>query len=84
MATSNRDRVERALTLLSTDPFIENALSERVPAGKVWTLVLAAKDAGNGTTRTYERTDVQDQLRALTENLAPGWFPFDDHLSLTE
>lgn len=87
MATSNRDRIERALTLLSTglDPFIENALSHRVPAGKDWTLILAAKDAGNGAAlRAYERTDVQNQLRVLTESLAPGWFPFDDRLSRAE
>ena len=86
MATSNRDRIERALTLLSAglDPFIENALSDRVPAGKDWTLVLAAKDSTNGMTRSYDRADVQNQLRALTESLAPGWFPFDNHLSRAE
>ncbi|MEQ4209650.1 Swt1 family HEPN domain-containing protein [Actinopolymorpha sp. B9G3] len=86
MATSNRDRIERGLTLLSAglDPFIENALSDRVPTGKDWTLVLATKDAGNGTSRSYDRTDVQNQLRVLTENLAPGWFPFDNHLSRAE
>ena len=86
MAVSNRDRIERALTLLSTglDPFIENALSDRVPAGKDWALVLAAKDAGNGTSRAYDRTDVQNQLRVLTESLAPGWLPFDNHLSRAE
>jgi len=86
MATSNRDRIERALTLLSTglDPFIENALSDRVPAGKDWTLVLAAKDGVNGAARNYERTDVQNQLRVLTESLAQGWFPFDNHLSRAE
>lgn len=86
MATSNRDRVGRALELTSAalDPFIERALADKVPDGKDWTLVLAAKDAVKGISKVYDRRDVQNQLRVLTENLSHGWFPFDTYLSRAE
>lgn len=87
MATSNRDRVERGLSLLSDglDPFIVDALADRTPDGADWTVILATKDADKaGPGRTYDPADVQVQLRALTESLAPGWYPFDEHLSRAE
>lgn len=86
MAFSNRDRIGRALELVSAvlDPFIEHAVADKVPPGKDWTLVLAAKDATKGISKIYDRRDAQNQFRMLTENLAPGWFPFDKRLSRAE
>ena len=50
MATSNRERIRRALELLgqSLDTFITGATRDKVPADKNWTLLLAAKDVGKG------------------------------------
>jgi hypothetical protein len=87
MATSNRDRVGHVLELLSAglDAFIARAVTERVPPDEDWTALLAAKDAGKGIGgKTYERSDVQNQLRMLTETVVPGWFPFDAYLSRAE
>jgi hypothetical protein len=87
MATSNRDRIGRALELLSTglNPFIARAVADRVPEARDWTALLAAKDAGKGiASKTYDRGDVQNQLRILTETVVPGWFPFDSYLSRAE
>lgn len=87
MSTSNRERVGAALDQLAEalDPFIANAVSEKIPAGKDWTLLLAAKDSGNGIAKSgYSRRDLQCQLRAMTERLLPKWFPFDAHLSKAE
>lgn len=87
---SNRDRIGKAFELLATglDEFITRALSVDVPAGKDWTLLLAAKDARGGAQRTYDRRDPQCSLRMLTENItgsAPqGWYPFDALLSRSE
>jgi predicted AAA+ superfamily ATPase len=84
MATSNRDRVGRMFETLSPalDSFIGGALAAKVPAGKDWTMLVAAKDARNGIAgKEYHHGDPQVQLRMLTENiphqLQPGWFPFD-------
>lgn len=86
MAVSNRDRIGKALEILSTglDPFVERVVANAVPAGKDWTAVLAVKDTERGIARSYDRRDVQNQLRMLTEKLADGWFPFDEHLSRAE
>lgn len=86
MATSNRDRVEHGLALLSEglEPFIRNVLADRTPAEADWTALLAAKDTGRGGKRDYEPKDAQNQLRVITESLGPGWFPFSDHLSPAE
>ncbi|NKZ77519.1 DUF499 domain-containing protein [Rhodococcus hoagii] len=89
---SNRDRVRRALELLgeSLDPFITAATSDKLPADKHWTMLLAAKDAGNGAaaTKKYNPVDPQNGLRMLTENITgkaiPGWFPFNEKLSRAE
>ncbi|MFF0239109.1 Swt1 family HEPN domain-containing protein [Rhodococcus pyridinivorans] len=89
---SNRDRVRRALELLgeSLDPFIAAATSDKVPADKHWTMLLAAKDVGKGAaaTKKYNPVDPQNGLRMLTENITgkaiPGWFPFNEKLSRAE
>ncbi|MDP9888288.1 DUF499 domain-containing protein [Pseudarthrobacter enclensis] len=86
MAESNLDRIGKALDILATslEPFVAEALAPKVPAGKDWTIILAAKDSKNGAVKTYNRMDSSDQLRALTEILVPGWFPFEGKLSPAE
>ena len=56
MATSNRERIRRALELLgeSLDTFITGATRDKIPAGQSWTMLLAAKDAGKGCRRRQE------------------------------
>jgi predicted AAA+ superfamily ATPase len=86
MALSNLDRIGKALDILAQglEPFVAAALASKVPPGKDWTIILAAKDAQNGAAKQYNRLDPNDQLRALTEKLIPGWFPFDGKLSRAE
>ena len=50
MATSNRERIRRALELIgqSLDTFITGATRDKIPDGQSWTMLLAAKDAGKG------------------------------------
>lgn len=88
MALSNLELVGRALEQVSAglEPFITETLSEKVPPGRDWTLLLAARDARNGssTDRQYSPRDVQVQLRALTEKLLDGWYPFQGRLSRAE
>lgn len=86
MAESNLDRVGKALDILATslEPFISEALASRVPSGGDWTVILAAKDSKNGSNKTYNPHDSSDQLRALTEILIPGWYPFEGKLSPAE
>src|SRR4051794_31707832 len=91
MATSNRDRVGRAFERLAEalDEFISTTVAPAVPDGQNWTALLAARDNAKGASgKSYDRGDVQGQLRMLTENvtgqLQPGWFPFDEKLSRPE
>ena len=70
MATSNIEAVRSALQSLSEvlDPYIERVTAKLVPAGKDWTVLLAAKDAEKGIRgKEYSRTDPQDQFRIITE-----------------
>jgi predicted AAA+ superfamily ATPase len=92
MATSNRERIRRALELLgqSLDTFITGATRDKIPAGQSWTMLLAAKDVGKGASgdKKYNPVDPQNGLRMLTENITsraiPGWYPFGDLLSRAE
>lgn len=91
MAVSNRDRVGKAFEYLAVglDAFIARAVGAEVPAGKDWTVLLAAKDSRTaGGPRTYDRLDPQCSLRVLTENVTTavreGWRPFNDLLSRPE
>lgn len=90
MSLNNAERVGRGLQHLAhgLEPVIAAALAPRVPEGKDWTVLLAARDverdAANGMSsagRVYNKNDVQLQLRALTERLQPRWLPFDGVLS---
>lgn len=88
MATSNRDRVGRALELLGEglDGFIDSTLGPELQGAK-WTALLAAVDSnrGSGVAAGYEPKDPQCGLRMITENIPhrarPGWYPFRDILS---
>jgi predicted AAA+ superfamily ATPase len=92
VASSNRDRVRRALELLgqALDPFITSATRDKIPDGKDWTMLLAAKDAGKGASasKKYNPVDPQNGLRMLTESITsraiPGWYPFGELLSRAE
>ena len=63
MATSNRERIRRALELLgeSLDTFITGATRDKIPTDKNWTMLLAAKDAGKGAggDKKYNPVDPQ-------------------------
>ncbi|WP_075835625.1 MULTISPECIES: Swt1 family HEPN domain-containing protein [unclassified Rhodococcus (in: high G+C Gram-positive bacteria)] len=91
MALSNRDRIGRAFELFGTalDEFHTYVLAKEIPAGQDWTALLALKDSPkSGSGRTYSRTDPQNGLRMVTEQipnqLRKGWYPYSDHLSRTE
>ncbi|MGV5047234.1 Swt1 family HEPN domain-containing protein [Rhodococcus pyridinivorans] len=94
MAVSNRDRIGRVLELLgpALDNFHTYVIGKELPAGEDWTVLLAARDKAKGsspvTSKTYVRTDPQNGLRMLTEQIPnqvrKGWYPFSDHLSRTE
>ncbi|MFB9360181.1 Swt1 family HEPN domain-containing protein, partial [Actinoplanes nipponensis] len=73
MAKSNIEVVRTALESLSAvlDPYIEQVTAKYVPAGKDWTVLLAAKDKDKGVQgKSYSRTDPQDQFRIITEPMS--------------
>jgi Swt1-like HEPN/Protein of unknown function (DUF499) len=87
MAKSNIDVVRTALQSLSDvlDPYIEQIAAKHVPAGKDWTVLLAAKDAEKRIHgKEYSRTDPQDQFRIITEPMSSLGYIFNDHLSRGE
>lgn len=91
MAVSNRDRIGRIFELLgpALDEFHTYVLAKKLEGGD-WTALLAARDKtkGAGASKTYVRTDPQNGLRMITEQIPnqiqKGWYPFTDHLSRTE
>lgn len=87
MAKSNIEVVRTALESLSTvlDPYIDQVTAQHVPAGKDWTVLLAAKDAEKGIQgKSYSRTDPQDQFRIITEPISSLGYLFNAHLSRGE
>ncbi|QOW01473.1 Swt1 family HEPN domain-containing protein [Rhodococcus pyridinivorans] len=94
MAVSNRDRIGRVFELLgpALDEFHTYVLGKQLPEGGDWTALLALRDktksSGVSKTYTYVRTDPQNGLRMITEQIPnqvrKGWYPFTDHLSRTE
>lgn len=86
MALSNLYRIGKALDILAQGlkPFLADALEPKSSHTKDWASILASKDAQNDGLRNYDCDDVSDQLRALTEELIPGWFPFENILSSAE
>ena len=83
-ATSNRDRIGRAIEILSgaLEPWIAVAVAPKVPAGSTWTDLLAWKDGRPD--RTYEPSDPQCQLRIITERIGNLGFLFSGILSRGE
>ena len=87
MAKSNIETVRTALQALSEvlDPYIEQVTAKYVPAGKDWTVLLAAKDAEKRIQgKSYSRTDPQDQFRIITEPISSLGYLFNKHLSRGE
>ncbi|WP_018177518.1 Swt1 family HEPN domain-containing protein [Jongsikchunia kroppenstedtii] len=92
MAQTNRDRVGKAMELLgpALDVFLTKVFDGELPGQTDWTALLAAKDSqqGGGAPKSYSRTDPQNSLRMLANNvpgsLRRGWYPFDEHLSRVE
>src|SRR5690349_3946985 len=87
MARSNIDVVRTALQSLSDvlDPYIEQITAKHVPAGKDWTVILAAKDAEKGIHgKEYARSDPQNQFRIITEPMSSLGYIFNAHLSRGE
>ncbi|GAB06338.1 DUF499 domain-containing protein [Gordonia amarae] len=87
MAKSNIEVVRTALQSLSDvlDPYIEQVTAQYVPAGKDWTVLLAAKDAEKGIHgKKYSRTDPQSQFRIITEPISSLGYIFNTHLSRGE
>jgi hypothetical protein len=86
MATSNRDRIGRMFELLAPplDAFIQAAVGPRLNGDADWTALLELKDGDKAAGKKYSRTDPQDQLRMITENvparLKKDWYPFSDSL----
>ncbi|MCQ1947573.1 DUF4011 domain-containing protein [Arthrobacter sp. zg-Y1116] len=78
MALSNREFIGRTLEILSKvlEPYIDRAMAEVSP-GVDWPSLLSRKDelAGRGL-KTYKASDVQTQLRMLTERLGNLGYPF--------
>ncbi|BDH57802.1 DUF499 domain-containing protein [Tsukamurella sp. PLM1] len=89
MATTNRERVGRALELLgpALDAFITRVLAADLDGAGTW--VDVARIADNApATKEYSATDPQLSLRFIANNLPskakPRWYPFNGHLSRTQ
>lgn len=83
-ATSNRDRIGRAIEILSgaLEPWIAVTVAPKLPAASTWTDLLAWKDGRPD--RTYEPSDPQSQLRIITERIGNLGFLFSGILSRGE
>jgi hypothetical protein len=76
-----RESATRGLEHLATrlEPIIASTLAPYLQ-GLYWTVLLQEIDHLKGKTpHTYSPTDVQAQLRVLTERLGNIGYPFDDH-----
>ena len=81
---SNHARVGRAVEIVAgaLEPWIEGVVSPRLPPGAAWTDLLAHKDGRAG--RTYSPSDLQCQLRVITERMEDLGFLFNGVLSRGE
>ena len=81
---SNHARVGRAVEIVAgaLEPWIEGVVSPRLPPGAAWTDLLAHKDGRAG--RTYSPSDLQCQLRVITERMGDLGFLFNGVLSRGE
>ena len=83
MATSNRDRIDRGLQLLSAGlgPFVDRVMAASAPGGQDWVAMLEARDsAKHGAAHKYSRQDPRFLLKVITEE----WRVFKDQLSRPE
>ena len=83
MAMSNRDRIDRGMTILAGGlaPFVDSAMSAVTPTGRDWVDVLRAREsAKHGTDHRYSRDDARFLLKVITEE----WRVFKDKLSRAE
>ena len=83
MATSNRERVDRALTILAAGlfPFADAVMSAAAPAGQDWVKMLEDRDnTRQGTKHQYSRDDPRFLLKVLTDERQA----FRDKLSRAE
>lgn len=81
MTLSPRESAARGLELLADrlEPIISRTLAPELD-GLSWTVLLTEIDRLKGKVpHTYTHTDVQAQLRVLTERLGNIGYPFDDH-----
>jgi len=81
MPLTPRESAARGLELLADrlQPIISRTLAPEMN-GLSWTVLLTEIDRLKGKTpRPYAATDVQAQLRVLTERLGNLDYPFDDH-----
>lgn len=79
LVSSNEAVVQSALHLLakSLDPYIEKLLSQHLGTELHWTDVLHQLDKIKGKSpKVYSHTDVQPQLRIVTERLGALGYPF--------
>lgn len=77
--SSNEATVQSTLQLLakSLDPYIENVLSPLLGPDLHWTDILHQMDRIKGKSpKVYSHTDVQPQLRIVTERLGALGYPF--------
>ena len=82
MAVSNRDRIDRGLTILAIglEPFVDRIMSKVAPNGD-WLTMLQARDmAKNGKNKNLASSDPALLLRVLTEET----HVFREHLSKFE
>lgn len=75
-----KQNVQEGLDALAVrlDPIIATRLADHL-GGLPWTVILQELDRAKGfTSKTYRATDLQAQLRMLTERLGAFKYPFDD------
>ena len=86
MSITHQEYVGRALGLVAAglEPFVEQGLRPHLHPTMSWTDLIARRDemAGRGG-RSYSPSDLQVQLRALTETLGQLGHPFDTQLGRT-
>ncbi len=78
------DLLNKALRIVAEglEPWIAARTEEFAP-GLAWTRLIAAKDENKGVFgKTYSATDLQVQLRTLTERIGTAGFPYSRHFTV--
>lgn len=89
MASTNRERVNQALELLTKalGPVVNRVLSPHVPDGHEWPVILSMLDEARGrgsSKQTYTPGDLHLMLRVTTERLGDLRYPFSGVFSRAE